>query len=210
MSDGAIISLITVNYNGGDFLPDFFDSLFKVSRDRFEVEIIVVDNGSTDGSPEWIEARCATVRVIRNGRNNYAEAVNLGILSARGDYIVLANNDAEFDPEWLRSLYEAIRSDERIGAVQSKILLADRRTVNSVGIEEIESFYFRDVGFGEEDSGQYDEMREVDGCTGGAVMFRRQCLEEVGGFDPDFVIYFEDVDFSWRITGRLENDVLSA
>ncbi len=51
MSDGAIISLITVNYNGGDFLPDFFDSLFKVSRDRFEVEIIVVDNGSTDGIP---------------------------------------------------------------------------------------------------------------------------------------------------------------
>lgn len=192
------ISIITVNYNGKHFLPNFLQSLLTAVKAHFETEIIIVDNVSTDDSVAWIRERHPDVKVIQNDINNYTKAINLGIMSAKGEYITLVNNDAELHPEWLGNLWEAFQTDERIGAVQSKILFADRRTVNSAGAEEAESFYFRDIGFGEEDVGQYDEAREIDYCSGGSVMLRRRCLEDVGAFDEDFIMFFEDVDFSIR------------
>jgi len=198
MIDRSIISVITVNYNGKHFLPGFFESVRTTFRENFEIEIIVVDNGSTDDSVSFLKETDLDVKLIQNNVNNYTKAINLGIRNAKGDYVAIVNNDTELHPEWLQSLWETFQTDERIGAVQSKILFSDRSTVNSAGVEEVETFYFRDIGFGEKDAGQYNEVRKIDYFSGGATMLRRRCLEDVGAFDEDFIMFCEDIDFSIR------------
>ncbi len=88
--------------------------------------------------------------------------------------------------------------DERIGAVQSKIYFAGNNKINSVGVEEIEHFYFRDIGFDDDDSVRYAQPAEREYVTGGSVMFRRECLEDVGAWDEEFIMFMEDVDYSAR------------
>ncbi len=192
------VSVITVNYNGKRYLKGFFESLLGVGdKDRI-ADIIMVDNLSEDDSVASVAMQYPEVKIIRNQINNYVKAVNIGIENARGDYIVLLNNDTVVDPEWLTGLIRIIESDERIGAVQSKILFADRKVINSVGGEEIEDFYFRDIGFGEKDIGQYEEAKEIQYFSGGSVMLRRECLQDTGGFDEDYIMFFEDIDYSIR------------
>jgi GT2 family glycosyltransferase len=93
---------------------------------------------------------------------------------------------------------EAMNQDEKIGVVQSKILLRDGMTINSAGVQETENLYFQDIGFGEQDSGQYDQVRELDYFSGGSALLRRTCLQDVGDFDEDFMFYAEDLDYSLR------------
>jgi O-antigen biosynthesis protein len=199
MGDRNLISVITVNYNGKKFLPAFFQSLLASVVDGLEIEILLVDNNSSDDSVEWVRENCPGTRLIQNSVNNYCTALNLGMGEAKGQYVAVVNNDAEVHPDWLQALWEVFQSDEKIGAVQSKILLSDRRTINSVGGEEVESLYFTDMGFGKKDVGQYDKAKEIEYCCGGSVMFRKQCVEAVGLFDEDFIMFFEDVDFSIRV-----------
>ncbi len=199
MGDRTLISVVTVNHNGRQFLPGFLQSLLATVRDGLGMEILLVDNLSTDDSVEWVRENYPDVKVIRNCVNNYCRALNLGIGEAKGDYVAIVNNDVELHPSWLRALWEAFQPDERIGAVQSKILFFDRCTINSAGGEEIESLYFRDIGFGKKDAGQFDKPGEIEYCSGGSVMLRRQCLETVGPFDEDFIMFFEDIDFSERV-----------
>jgi O-antigen biosynthesis protein len=199
MSSHALISVVTVNYNGRHFLRGLLQSLLPTVTGGLDIEILLVDNRSSDGSVEWVRENYPDVKVIQSDVNNYSRALNLGIGEAKGDYIAIVNNDAELHPDWLQGLWEAFQSDERVGAVQSKILFSDRCTINSVGGEEIKTFYFKDKGFGKKDTGQYDKAKEIEYCSGGSVMFRKQCLEAVGPFDEDFIMFFEDVDFSVRV-----------
>jgi len=198
----VVVSIVTVTYNAGDFLADFFDSLQALDLAGIEMELVVVDNGSRDGSPDLVRARQPRAILIENDQNNYARALNLGIASARGDYIVITNNDAVVDARWLQGLLAVFRRDERIGAVQSKIFFADRDLVNSVGVEEIEHYYFKDIGFGEEDGPRFAEPAKRQYVTGGSVMFRRACLEDVGPWDEEFIMFMEDVDYSVRCRNR--------
>jgi GT2 family glycosyltransferase/glycosyltransferase involved in cell wall biosynthesis len=199
MSEHPAISVVTVNHNGRHFLRGLLQSFLPAVTDGLDVEILLVDNLSTDDSVAWVRENYPDVKVIQNSVNNYCGALNLGIGEARGDYVALVNNDAELHPDWFRGLLEAFQSDERIGAVQSKILFSDRCTINSVGGEEIEGFYFKDKGFGKKDAGRYDKAGEIEYFSGGSVMFRKQCLEAVGSFDEDFIMFFEDIDFSVRV-----------
>lgn len=199
MSDHVLISVVTVNHNGRQFLPSFFQSLLTIAKDGSGMEILLVDNLSTDDSVQWVRENHPDARIIQNTVNNYCRALNLGIGEAKGDYIAIVNNDTTFHPDWLQGLREAFEVDEKIGAVQSKILFSDRRTVNSAGVEEIKNFYFRDIGFGKEDAGQYDKTRDIDYFSGGSVMLRRRCLQDAGPFDEDFIMFCEDIDFSIRV-----------
>jgi O-antigen biosynthesis protein len=199
MGNRNLVSVVTINYNGKKFLPAFFQSLFASRVDGLKMEILLVDNNSSDDSTEWVRENYPGVKLIQNSVNNYCTALNLGMSNAKGDYVAIVNNDTEVHPDWLQGLWDAFQPDEKIGAVQSKILLSDRRTINSVGGEEVESLYFMDIGYGKKDVGQYDKEREIEYCCGGSVMFRRQCLEAVGLFDEDFIMFFEDVDFSIRV-----------
>ena len=116
---------------------------------------------------------------------------------AKGDYIGFLNNDVCVDSQWLNFLVERLESSPEIGAIGGKILLKDGR-INSVGVQELPDFYWQDLGFGEKDNGQYEQEMTVKGLCWAAVLFRRECLENVGPVDEDFVMYFEDVEYCKR------------
>jgi len=192
------VSVIVVNYNGIELLEACFESLCHMNTANFTLELIMVDNLSTDNSVNFITQRYPQVKIIKNDVNNFARALNIGVENTRGEYITFLNNDTIVDKEWVNGLLKVMKHDERIGAVQSKILFSEGTTLNSVGAEEVEDFYFRDIGFGEKDSGQFEKVMKRDYVTGGSVLYQRKCLEDVGLFDEDYVMFFEDIDYSIR------------
>lgn len=196
------VAILSVTYNARAFLQDFLGSLTAVDQSGLDVEILLIDNGSTDGSVAWVRETYPQIRVLENDENNYTRALNLGIAASDSDYVVITNNDATVHPGWLKGLLEVLHSDERIGAAQSKILFAGNSRINSVGVEEIEHFYFRDIGFDDDDSIRYEKPAEREYLTGGSVMFRRQCLQDVGAWDEEFIMFMEDVDYSARCRAK--------
>ena len=192
-----LVSIVTVNYNGKKLLKDCFRSLFKLDYPKKSLEIIMVDNSSSDGSREFVRKNFPQVKIINNSINNYAKANNLGIKAAKGKFIALINNDVKVDKGWLRALIDAIQKDDSIGAVGSKILFTDG-SIQSVGHQEYPNFYWGDIGFRDKDSGQYNNIKEVISICGCSVLYRRKCLDKVGLLDEDFNMFMEDVDMAIR------------
>jgi GT2 family glycosyltransferase len=196
------VSVITVTFNAKEFVGGFLNSLRKLNLNGIELEVLLIDNGSSDGTFALIRDRYSEVHAIKNDENNYARALNLGIARSDGDYVVIANNDATAHADWLQGMLEIIQRKDRIGAVQSKILLSGSGCLNSVGVERTEHFYFRDIAFGEQDSPRYEAPAKRQYVSGGSVMFRRACLEDVGAWDEEYIMYMEDVDYSARCRDR--------
>lgn len=196
MSD-ASVSVVIANWNGQHFLERCLTSL--LAQTHPPSEIIVVDNGSTDGSVEWIRAHFPTVRLVLNDHNRgFAAANNQGWQASHGAYIALINNDAWAAPEWLAVLVAALEADERVGMVASKMLYANQpRRINSTGIciDRWGVIWDRQVG---ETESTNDVVEDVFGACAGAALYRRRLLEELGGFDEFFFAYLEDVDLAWR------------
>ncbi|MCX5823835.1 MAG: glycosyltransferase [Deltaproteobacteria bacterium] len=193
-----LISVIVVNDNALKYLVPCFASLLKVDKDGYSLEIIMVDNLSQDGSVPAIRDKFPEIKIIENTVNNYAKALNLGIDASTGSYVGVLNPDTVVEKNWLTGILDIMAGDDRIGVVQSKILFSDEKTINSVGVEEVGDFYFRDIGFDEKDAGQYEKPMEINFFSGGSVFFRRDCLVDVGSFDEDFVMYMENIDYSIR------------
>ena len=196
-----ICSLIIVNYNGLRHTKDCLKSLQKLAYPEQQLDLIVIDNCSKDDSVNSLRELFPKVRIFVNTANNFAKALNLGISQAKGQYIGFLNNDATLDSHWLEILVKRLEINNKIGATSGKLLFKDGR-INSAGIKQLPNFYWRDIGFGEKDSGQYDTEGEVEGLCWAAVLFRRECLEDVGPVDEDFVMYFEDVEFAKRCHKR--------
>lgn len=191
-------SVIIPNWNGAHLLRDCLDSLR--AQEYRDFEVIVVDNASTDESLRLLEREYPEVRVLALDRNyRFAGAVNRGIAMARGEFVVLLNNDTEAEPGWLRALIAALDAHPDAGMAASKILLFhDRKILHSAG-----DFYGPDGvpgnrGVWQEDNGQYEEMSEVFGGCGAAVAYRRTLLDDVGLLDEDLEMYCEDVDLNLR------------
>ncbi|MEG4392284.1 glycosyltransferase [Microcoleus sp. BROC3] len=196
-----ICSLIIVNYNGLRHTKDCLKSLQKLAYPESQLDLIVIDNCSQDDSVNSLHELFPKVRIFVNSANNFAKALNLGISEAKGQYIGFLNNDATLDSHWLEILVQILETNKKVGGTSGKLLFKDGR-INSAGIQQLPNFYWQDVGFGEKDSGQYDIEREVEGLCWAAVLFRRECLEDVGPIDEDFVMYFEDVEFAKRCHKR--------
>lgn len=195
------ISVIIVNWNRRGLLEACLKSIEQPQGAAFEA--IVVDNGSEDGSAEFVEAyaRQSTypVLLIRNRENRgFCAANNQGIAAARGEFVALLNNDAEAGPQWLASLLEAFE-DPSVGMAASKVLVyEDPRIIDKVGHLIYLDGQNRGRGTGELDRGQYDQVEEVlwpDGC---ACMYRKAMLDEIGGFDEDFFAYADDAELGLR------------
>ncbi len=201
MNTLPICSLIIVNYNGLRHTKDCLKSLQKLAYPESQLDLIVIDNCSQDDSVNALRELFPKVRIFVNTANNFAKALNLGISEAKGQYIGFLNNDATLDSHWLEILVKRLETDNKVGATSGKLLFKDGR-INSAGIQQLPNFYWQDVGFGEKDAGQYDIEREVEGLCWAAVLFRRECLEDVGPIDEDFVMYFEDVEFAKRCQKR--------
>jgi GT2 family glycosyltransferase len=195
-----IASVVVLNYNGKAFLDDCFGSLEDQSLERDRFEIIMVDNGSSDGSVAHVRSAWPKVRVVAQSRNlGFAGGNNVGAKAARGRYIAFINNDARAHPDWLVEGLRPMRKSADIGAVASKILSLDGTTIDFAG--GAASFYghaFK-VGREETDQGSYDRTSETLFASGCAMLIDAELFSKAGGFDEDFFAFFEDVDLGWRL-----------
>jgi GT2 family glycosyltransferase len=188
-----------VNWNRRELLRLCLQSLER--QTLVPGEVIVVDNGSSDGSVEMLEHEFSgRVRVIRNDKNlGFCEANNQGIESASGEFIALLNNDAEAEPGWLAALAEMFVDRPQVGMAASKILVhGDPGTIDKAGHLIFLDGQNRGRGTGQRDQGQFDQVEEViwpDGC---AAMYRREMLNQIGGFDEDFFAYADDAELGLR------------
>ena len=201
MPASPLISLVIVNWNRKALLEACLGSL---RAQRFQdFEVIVVDNGSTDGSldlaadPAW-----GDVRFITNKTNlGFCAGNNRGIAAARGELIALLNNDAEADPGWLAALAEAARREPGYAMFASKIVSHDDPSViDKVGHLIYPDGQNRGRGSGEPDHGQYDRVEEVAWPDGCAALYRKSMLDRIGGFDEDFFAYADDAELGLRAT----------
>ncbi|MFQ5449707.1 MAG: glycosyltransferase family 2 protein [Nitrospinaceae bacterium] len=196
------VSVIVPNWNGIRFIGMCLDSLAASTFGAFEV--IVVDNGSVDGSRELVEEEYPWVRLVKLPENmGFATACNRGIQAARGDYICLLNNDIEVEPGWITQLYEGMERHPECGMGTTKMMFLDQRdTFYNTG----DLFHAWSSGGGrgqgEKDAGQYDREEYVFGACAGAGIYRRELFDTVGVFDEDFFIFAEDVDLNMR--GQLQ------
>jgi GT2 family glycosyltransferase len=192
-----LISVVVVNWNRKELLRACLASLAR--QDDVPFETIVVDNGSVDGSAEMASQEFRA-HVIRNSENRgFCAANNQGIAAARGEFIALLNNDAEAEPGWLAALVRACQKGPEVGMAASKILVwEDPRRIDKAGHLIFLDGQNRGRGTGALDRGQFDREEEVlwpDGC---AALYRRQMLDQIGGFDEDFFAYGDDAELGLR------------
>jgi hypothetical protein len=192
-----------VNWNRRDLLKACLQSL-KRQQVNQPFEVVVVDNGSDDGSPEMVLRDWGDdplVRVVLRNRENrgFCAANNQGFAASDTEFVALLNNDAEAEPGWLAALASAFEGHPDVGMAASKILVyEDPRRIDKVGHLIYPDGQNRGRGTGELDQGQYDRVEEVlwpDGC---AAMYRRYMLDEIGGFDEDFFAYADDAELGLR------------
>jgi GT2 family glycosyltransferase len=191
-------SIIIVNYNGWPYLTRCLNALLvNFNRDD---EIILVDNGSTDGSLEEVSQNFPTVQLLRSGCNlGFSQGCNLGAQRATGQYLIFLNPDTVVVPGWLEALISALEQQPGVGLATPKILLLnDPEVINTCGNE----IHFTGLtlcrGTGCEHS-RFNQPAEVNAISGAAFIIRRDLFESLAGFDPAFFMYMEDTDLSWRV-----------
>jgi GT2 family glycosyltransferase len=164
------------------------------------LEIVVVDNGSTDGSQRLIEEHYPRVRLLALDRNlGLTGGNNVGFRRARGEILISLNNDTEAHPGFVEALVAALQQHPQAGMAASKMLLFDQRdTLHSAGDGYGADGIPFNRGVWQRDEGQFDNSDWIFGGCGGAVAYRRAMLDDVGLFDESFFMYCEDVDLNWR------------
>jgi GT2 family glycosyltransferase len=197
-SSKPLVSIVIPSFNGRRHLEVCLSSIQNL--DYSHIEVIVVDNASTDGSVEFVETKFPEVKILVNAANlGFAEGCNVGMRNAKGQYVALLNNDVEVDPNWLKELVSVAQSDPRIAICASKIIMFQNRKIfNSAGGEFDVYGSGHDRGLYEFDHGQYSCVEEVFFACGGAMLVQREILREIGLFDSRYFMYGEDVDLCWR------------
>jgi GT2 family glycosyltransferase len=195
------IAAVIVNYNGLPFVLETVGSLRAQSTPPSE--IIVVDNGSTDGSIESLRNE-ASVRLIESPRNvGFAEGCNIGVRGSRAPYIALLNSDATADHRWLETLAAVLDAHPSIAATMGKIYFAGWMPhIEQAGayFNNLGNYWGR--GFTEADTGQFEREEEVAGLTACAMLLRRDALNGEPLFDPAIFMYGEELDLTLRLRAR--------
>ncbi|WP_448543244.1 glycosyltransferase family 2 protein [Roseiflexus sp.] len=193
-----MLSVIIVTWNGRRFL----DACLRAVTAQLhpDDEIIVVDNGSIDGTTVWLRHAWSAVRLVALPANlGFAGGVNVGLRVARGDLLLLLNNDAFVEPGCVPALVEALRDHPRSGAVAG-VLTFDHRPdlVASAGITACRNGLALDLWTGRSVQSLPAAPQPVMGASGGLALYRRMMLDDIGLMAPDFFNYLEDVDLAWR------------
>jgi len=200
-----LVSVVIPHWNGVEVLSECLESLSETKYPN--MEIIVVDNASTDGSPDWVSLNFPQVKLIENDQNyGYAGGCNRGAKTAEGEYLVFLNNDTIQDHHWLADLVDFMNLNSNVAAVQPKILDFFERTKfdyagGAGGWLDILGFPFargRVFLEQERDNGQYDKMRPIFWASGTAIMVRKSDFETAGGFDEIFFAHQEEIDLCWK------------
>ncbi|MBI5376056.1 MAG: glycosyltransferase family 2 protein [Candidatus Schekmanbacteria bacterium] len=194
-----LASVIVVNWNGREFIFECIDSLLAQSWQS--LEIIVVDNGSTDGSDiELVNRYASRIRLIKKDFNTgFAAGNNTGIREAKGEFIFLLNSDAVAEKNWIKNIVEAGERNPHSGMFASKILQYDNREI----IDNTGHLIYRDGlnrgrGRLEKDFGQFDIESEIFFPSGCAACYRKKMLDDTGLFDEDFFAYGDDTDIGLK------------
>jgi GT2 family glycosyltransferase len=201
---GALLASVVIpNWNGALHLPVCLDALRAQTYPQ--LEIVLVDNGSTDGSQALVQEHYPEVQLLALDRNlGLTGGNNAGFRAARGQILISLNNDTEVHPRFVASLMAALQEHPEAGMAASKMLLFDRRdTLHSAGDGYGVDGIPYNRGVWQRDEGQFDEPGWIFGGCGGAVAYRRTMVEDVRSFDcdpfdPSFFMYCEDVDLNWR------------
>ena len=193
----AGLDIVIPNYNGKQFLATCLESIFRQTFTSFQV--IVVDNGSTDGTVAYLHDRYPAVRVIALPENTgFSVAVNQGIKAGNSPLVFLLNNDTELAPECLQELVRAAEQHDDAFFAPKMLSFQERHILDGAG----EGFLRGGVGYRlgtmERDSEVYNASRRVFGACGGAALYRRSLFGQVGMLDEDFFAYLEDVDLNFR------------
>ena len=190
------LAVIVPNYNGKKFLKDCFESIKKQNN---ILEVIIIDNGSDDGSVEFIKEKYPEYILIENKENlGFSKAVNQGIKISSAEYCFLLNNDVELEIDCASKLLKCIEKDKNIFAVASKMVqFHDRDKLDDVGDEYTVLGWTKKVGDGRS-SKLYSHEREIFSACAGAALYRRCIFDTIGYFDENFFAYMEDVDIGYR------------
>ena len=198
------VSVVIVTWNGLRHLERCLPALLAQRLEAGDTfEVIIVDNASTDGSREYLARltdRDPRMRVLLNDRNyGFAGPNNLAFDASRGEFISTLNNDASPEAGWLAALLDSARRDPRIGSVASRMVFDHAPDViQSAGIAIDRAAIAWDRLVGRPASAAGSSVVEVFGASAGAALYRSAMLRELGGFDPRFFMYLEDVDLAWR------------
>lgn len=193
-----LFSIVIPNWNGKHFLEDCLNALHN--QTYTPIEVIIVDNASSDGSQAYIKENYPEVKLIELTENKgFTGACNIGMEAAEGEFISLLNNDTEADPKWVTEIVNAFDRYPNVGMIASKMLLFDRRDhIHTTG-----DFFTTDGragnrGVWEKDEGQYDTEDFVFSACGGSSAYRKSMLDTIGLLDNDYFFLLEDVDLAWR------------
>ncbi|UCE58141.1 MAG: glycosyltransferase family 2 protein [Phycisphaerales bacterium] len=207
------LSIVVVNYNNFRVLRACLASLNEAISD-LNCEVIISDNGSIDGSVEWIRQEYPAFRILENGANlGFAEANNRAFQVAQGEFIILLNPDTVLEKEPFKTMMKVLRENPSAGAVGCKLLDPDGSrqmsarafptlTTYFLGLTGLAYHYPHDGLCGRFDMTYWDgeSTRSVDWVSGAALMIRREVLDDVEGLDPYFFLTYDEVDFCHRIT----------
>ncbi len=191
------VSIIIPNFNGKQYLKDCLNSIKKQNFSLYEV--IIIDNGSTDESVEYIKDNYDEFTLIQNRENlGFATAVNQGIKASNAEYVFLLNNDTELEVECVSKLLNCIDKDETIFAVSSKMIQnQNRNLIDDAGDEYTILGFTQKVG-NNRSTEFYQRKREIFSACAGAAIYRRNIFDIIGYFDENFFAYMEDLDISYR------------
>jgi GT2 family glycosyltransferase len=192
------VTVVIPNWNGWQHLERCLPAVLAQTHPDFEV--VVVDNGSSDGSVMRVRERFPEVRLIVNADNlGFAEANNQAIRTTDAPYLVTLNNDTRPDPTCLENMVQGIEMDAGVGMVAAKVLYMEAPyLIDSAGIELDQVGYAWNRYNGQPDDSEEREPYEVFGPSASAALYWREMLDDVGLFDEGFFAYYEDVDLAWR------------
>jgi GT2 family glycosyltransferase len=194
-----VISVVIPNWNGRRWLPGCLAAL--AAQERPADEIIVVDNGSSDGSVEYLRAEHPEVTVLALSSNTgFAAAANIGVRIPVGEFVALVNADVELAPDWLARMGATLEADPGAASVAGKMLsLGDPTIVDDAGDVLRRDGVCEQRGRFGPDDGRWDTPGEVFGACAGAALYRRSAVVEAGAFHEPYFAYLEDVDLALRL-----------
>ncbi len=189
------VTIIIPNYNGLKFMEPCFKALRAQSDQNFE--LLVVDNGSSDGSVEWLKDH-QIPSIFLEENTGFSGAVNVGIRESVTPYVILLNNDTEPEPDYVREMVKAIERSPKIFSVSSKMIqLYHKDLMDDAGDMYSVLGWAYQRGVGQKSSGYKKACRVFSACAGAAI-YRREIFDKIGGFDEDHFAYLEDIDVGYR------------
>lgn len=196
----GVVSVVLVNFRGAEDTLECIEGLFGLNWPKELLEIVVVENGSGDDSLATLQAVADRVTIVESKENlGFTGGCNLGVARSTGEYVAFLNNDAKPHQDWISEAIATFAQGIDIAAVASKVL--DWDGVNVDYLDAAITWY--GMGYkphaGEKDRGIWDEEKDVLFGTGAAMFIKADVFEELGGFDDNFFMFYDDVDLGWRL-----------